>query len=92
MKLSDLTAGAVQSEESKWLYPASSLSDPPITLAEALAVDLERDTTRCRVHRGEFTHLSVEAKVYFCAIGRMYFRHSKLLSEFLKPLCYPGPG
>jgi hypothetical protein len=88
MKLSDLTGGAAQPEESEWPYPASSLADPPITLAEALAVDLGRDTTLCRRHRGQYTHLNVDGKVYFCAKGRTYFRHSKLPTEYLKPLHY----
>jgi hypothetical protein len=89
MKLSDLTDGAAQREESEWPHPASSLADPPITLAEALAVDIDRHTTLCRLHRGQFIHLSVDGKVYFCAKGRMYFRHRKLPSQFLKPLRYP---
>jgi hypothetical protein len=50
------------------------------------AVDLGRDTTLCRWHKGEFTHLNVEGTVYFCPIGRMYYRHSKQLSDFLRPL------
>ena len=91
MKLSDLTGGTAQAEESRWTlpYPASSLADPPITLAEALAVDLDRDTTVCRWHNGTHTHLSVEGKVYWCARGRMYFRHTKQPSAFLRPLRYP---
>jgi hypothetical protein len=88
MKPSDLIAEGAQPEESKWPHPVSSLADPPVTLAEALAVDLGRDTTICRWHRGQLTHLNVEGKVYFCATGRMYFRHTKLPSEFLRPLQY----
>jgi hypothetical protein len=91
MKLSDLAAGTAQAEESKWTlpYPASSLAEPTITLAEALAVDLGRDTTVCRWHNGSHMHLSVDGKVYFCARGRMYFRYTKQPSEFLRPLQYP---
>jgi hypothetical protein len=91
MRLSDLRAGAAQPEESRWKlpYPASSLADPPIALAEALAVDLGRDTTLCRRHRGEFTHLNFNGKVYFCPVGRMYWRYTKRPSEFLRPLRYP---
>jgi len=90
MKLSDLATGTAQAEESRWTlpYPASSLADPPITLAEALAVDLKCDTTVCRRHRGEYTYLNMDGKVYFCPIGRMYWRYSKMPSEFLRPLRY----
>jgi hypothetical protein len=89
MKLSDLVAGAAPAEE-KWTlpYPASSLADPPITLAEARAVDIGCDTTICRLHGGHYTHLNVDGHVYFCPTGRMYWRYSKQPSEFLRPLAY----
>ena len=91
MKFSELNAGTAQAEELRWTlpYPASSLADPPITLSEALAVDLGRDTTICRWHRGQYTHLNADGNVYFCPIGRMYWRHTKRPSEFLRPLPYP---
>jgi hypothetical protein len=92
MKLSDLAADAAQPDESKWPYPASSLADPPITLTEALAVDLAHDTTPCRLHRGQYTHLNADGKIYFCPIGRMYWRYAKRPSEFLKPLTFPRIG
>ena len=88
MKLSERTGAAAPREEWPLPYPASTLAEPPITLAEARAVDLGQDTTRCRRHMGEYTHLSLDGKVYFCAVGRMLFRHSKLPSEFLRPLRY----
>jgi hypothetical protein len=93
MKLSELEAESPR-EELRWTlpYPASSLADPPITLAEGLAVDIGRDTALCRLHRGQYTHLNVDAKVYFCPIGRMYWRYTKQPSEFLKPLQYPRLG
>jgi hypothetical protein len=91
MKLSDLAAGTAQAGESKWTlpYPASSLADPPITMAEALAVDPAHDTNVCRWHKGQLTHLNVDGRVYFCPIGGMYWRYSKQPSEFLRPLQYP---
>ena len=46
-------------------------------------------TTLCLRHRGEYTYLNTHGKVYFCPIGRMYWRYSKMPSEFLKPLRYP---
>jgi hypothetical protein len=90
MKLSELEALS-PGERTEWTlpYPASSLADPPITLAEALAVDLALDTTPCRLHHGQLTHLNEDAKVYLCPIGGMYWRYSKLPSEFLRPLRYP---
>jgi hypothetical protein len=92
MKLGDVAAGTAQVEESKWTlpYPASSIAEPAITLAEALAVDPGRDTTICRWHGGQHTHLSIAGKVYFCGLGRQYYRHTRQLSEFLRPLQYPG--
>jgi|SRR6516162_4956023 hypothetical protein len=90
MKLSDLATDAAQAEESRWTlpYPASSLADPPITAAEAWAVDLGRDTTICRWHRGQYTHLNIDGRVYFCPIGRSYWRYTTQPNEFLKPLRY----
>jgi hypothetical protein len=89
MKLSELEVESPCEELRGTLpYPASSLADPPITLAEALAVDLAQDTTLCRLHRGQLTHLNEDGRVYFCPIGRMFWRHSKRPSEFLRPLTY----
>jgi hypothetical protein len=34
-------------------YPHGALADPPITVPEALAVVLGRDTTACRWHNGQ---------------------------------------
>jgi hypothetical protein len=70
-------------------YPCSSLAEPPVTDEEAEAVDLGRDTTLCRLHGGQFTHLLVDGGVYLCAKGQMLFRHSRRPSEFLRPLRYP---
>ncbi len=90
MKLSDLTGTSAPSEsaEESLSYPCSALADPPITIAEARAVDLSRDTTVCRWHKGEFTHLCVPGKVYFCSPGGMYWRYDKQPSGFLRPLAY----
>ena len=88
MKLSELNAGSVakESAEDALPYPRSGLADPPITVAEARAVDLGRDTTICGWHKGGFTHLGVDGKAYFCPIGRMYFRQKKQPSDFYRPL------
>jgi hypothetical protein len=88
MKLSGLNTGYAPSDgsEQPLLYARSELADPPITIAEARAVDLGGDTTVCRWHKGELAQLNIEGRVYFCAVGRQYFRHSKQLSDFLRPL------
>jgi hypothetical protein len=88
MKLSELTAGSVakESAEDALPYPRSGLADPPITAAEARAVDLGRDTTVCRWHKGEFTHLCIDGKIYFCAVGRQYWRYKRQPSDFFRPL------
>ena len=85
MKASEWRATRAPSEESDegaLPYPCSELADPPITTDEARAVDLGRDTTVCRWHRGQHTHLNVDGKVYFCAIGDQLFRHTKQPSGF----------
>ena len=93
MKLSELETLS-PSEGTQWTlpYPASSLAEPAITAAEALAVDLATDTTLCRLHRGQYAHLNEDGKVYFCPIGRMCWRYMKRPSEFLRPLTYPKAG
>jgi hypothetical protein len=63
----------------------SSLADPPITLAEARAVDLGRDTTVCGLHGRLFTHQNVEGKVYFCGKGRLSFGRASALQECIDP-------
>ena len=94
MKLSELNAGSPPSESAEEClqYPRSELADPPITAAEARAVDLGRDTTLCRWHKGQFTRLNVDGKVYFCPLGRQYWRYTKQPSGFMKPLPYPKVG
>jgi hypothetical protein len=88
MKLSELNAGRAPSEsvEESLPYSRSELADPAITIAEARAVDLGRDTAVCRWHKGDFTHLNADGKVYFCPVGRQYWRYTKQLSAFLRPL------
>ncbi len=92
MKASEWKATNTPGEESDQEvlpYPTfSALADPPITAEEARAVDLSGDTTVCRWHRGLHTHLNTDGKVYFCPIGRMYWRYAKQPSDFLKPLRY----
>jgi hypothetical protein len=69
-------------------YPCSSLADPPITPAEARAVNPAVDTTLCRLHGGQLTHLLVDGGVYLCARGQMLFRNTKRPNESLRPQRY----
>jgi hypothetical protein len=87
VKLSEVMRAPVQDElEEPLPFPRSELAEPAITIAEAGALDLSRDTTVCRWHRGQHTHLNTDGKVYFCPIGRMYWRYAQQPSGFLKPL------
>jgi hypothetical protein len=88
MKLSELNAGNGPSEDESLPYPRSGLADPPITIAEARAVDLGRDTTVCRWHKGEFTHLCIDGKVYFCALGGRFWRYTNAGAGMYAPLNY----
>lgn len=88
MKLSDIRAPAPDELEEPLPYPCSELAEPSITVAEARAVDLARDTTVCRWHRGQHTHLNTDGAVLYCPIGEMLWRYTKQPSEFLRPLNY----
>lgn len=70
-------------------FRTSSLAKPPITLEEVRTAE----TATCRLHHGHISHTRVTSdawdKVYFCPIGRQYWRYSKRLSELLRPLRYP---
>jgi hypothetical protein len=93
MKLSEFLApeSAPETFEDRLPYPCSELAEPAITLDEARAAD----TAICRWHNGriktEPTQSDVEGGVYFCPIGRQYWRYSKQGGGFLKlpPLQYP---
>lgn len=91
MKLSELHGGTEPRESSEWTlpHPASSSADPPITAAEARAAD----TAVCRWHNGRIVHSPTPAdrygNVYFCPVGRTYWRYSKQDSGFYAPLDYP---
>jgi hypothetical protein len=69
-------------------HPCSELAEPPITVQEATEVDLGCDTTICPWHKGQLTYLNQDGAVYFCAIGRMYWRCAEKPSGFLAPLRY----
>lgn len=68
---------------------ASDLARPPITPAEATVAD----TAICRNHKGLISVTGdKEGSVWFCPIGREYWRYSKQQNGFNTPLRYPKSG
>ncbi len=67
-------------------YKPSPLAEPPITYAEVMGVDFAQDTSVCWWHKGEMGHLREDGKVYFCPVGKQYYRHQKWMAQFFKPL------
>lgn len=86
MKPSDLKSATGQTEERKPL-PLSSRADPPITHEEAEAAQ----TSTCCRHNGliEMTG-DKDGTVFFCPIGKQYWRYSK--KKRMKPIKYPAMG
>jgi hypothetical protein len=67
-------------------YPRSSLAEPPIATDEARAADI----AICRYHKGLITQTGdQDGRVFFCPIGREYWRYTKQVSGMFKPLNYP---
>jgi len=94
MKLSEFFAVSTpETLEDRLPFPRSEIADPPIAMDEARAAD----TAICRRHNGRIktdpTQGDVEGRVYFCPIGRQYWRYSKQGGGFLNlpPLRYPKP-
>jgi len=93
VKPSELTRTIGASDESEKLlpYPLSAMADPPISAVEARAPD----TAICRWHNGLIanspTTNDVEGRVYFCPMGRQYWRYGKQQGGMLPlpPLRYP---
>jgi hypothetical protein len=87
MKPSDIKAGLAEAEL-ELPYARSNRADPAITHAEALAAP----PTNCRWHNGliktEPTQDDTDGKVFFCPIGKMYWRYTKSSEGFFKPLRY----
>ena len=87
MKPRDIKAGLAEAEV-ELPYARSNRADPAITQAEALAAT----PTNCRWHNGliktEPTRNDVDGSVFFCPIGRMYWRYSKDSRDFFRPLTY----
>jgi hypothetical protein len=79
-----------QAEGGELPYPRSSTAEPLITAEEARAAD----TAICRLHKGLIASSPLasdaEDRVYFCPIGRMYWRYSKQPSGMFSPLRFRG--
>ena len=89
MKFSDLKARSESLEEEPLPYPRSSLADPMITFAEARAAEI----SICCRHNGRVKTdrlpTDTEGRVFWCPIGREYWRLSKGEGGFrLAPLKY----
>lgn len=95
MRLSDLQGSGASRDEHSTLqeepFEASSLAEPPITIEEVREARQRGDhETVCRCHKGQFTHLNTDGAVYFCTIGRQWWRYSRQLSGMYAPLRYKG--
>jgi hypothetical protein len=89
MKLSEFKAvSAPQEAEDALPYRRSEIADPPITTDEARAADI----AVCRMHKGLIaespTPSDTEGRVYFCPIGKTYWRYSKRANQMYAPLRY----
>jgi hypothetical protein len=88
MKPSDIKARQPQSEASEPLR-MSAAADPPITEAEARAAS----AAICRRHNGliRLTGDKPDA-VFFCPIGKQYWRYSKKDGAHYKSIAYSSKG
>jgi hypothetical protein len=90
MKLSEFKAVSTpqDAEEEALPYPKSDMADPPITRAEALAAE----EATCCLHNGRIKTdplpSDTDGRVYFCPIGRQYWRYKKGGLHNLPPLKY----
>jgi hypothetical protein len=70
-------------------YGASELAEPLITPDEVKDVE----TAVCRMHKGHITHGLAAGdyygKVFWCPIGRLYWRLSEHVSGMTAPLRFP---
>lgn len=68
---------------------SSPLARPAVTEHEASGAD----TAICRNHQGLILALGdKEGSVFFCPIGRQYWRYTTQVSAFNAPLRYPKSG
>jgi hypothetical protein len=70
-------------------YEASELAEPLVTPEETKGVE----TAVCRVHKGRIADQLAAGdyygRVYFCPIGRMYWRLTQHLSGLQAPMKFP---
>ncbi len=68
---------------------SENTAEPPISPDEARFADTH-DPAICRFHNGLIADgraaEDVLGRVYFCPVGRMYWRLTPLMSDFLRPL------
>jgi hypothetical protein len=88
MKPSELAAGPGEVSESTLPYPRSDLADPPITEEEARTAK----DSNCPRHGGLILASPLpedrDGTVFFCGVGRQYWRYTKQASGFMRPLAY----
>ena len=96
MKLSELGAYMAppqsQSDVAE-MPPCSQFADPPILLEEINAArGLGDQETVCRWHKGLIatspTAMDTEGRVFYCPVGRMWWRYTKKISGMHSPLSY----
>lgn len=70
----------------------STAARPPIQPDEAQAAG----TSTCVMHKGRISHSPVETdtdgKVFFCPIGRQFWRYTRNRGGMYSPLTYPKSG
>ncbi len=93
MKPSELFSSGIPAGERADISPfdASSLADPPITAEDVRIAQASGDyTTVCRWHKGHISHsptsADTEGRVFYCPIGRQWWRYSKQVSGLYAPL------
>ena len=83
-EISHVTETPAKADE-KLPYPRSDAADPAITVEEARAAQ----TSICRLHNGLIRETGdKDGAVFFCPIGRQYWRYTKQDSGMYAPLPY----
>jgi hypothetical protein len=89
MKPSELSNKKPGAPEEKLPYPRSDLAEPAITMEEARSAT----DAICRYHKGLIRQTGdKDGSVFFCPIGRQYWRYSKQIDGMFKQLNYPRGG
>ena len=92
MKLSEFKGGILPREESNddnLSYPRSDLAEPPITEDEARVAG----ESICKYHKGLILQTGdVNGRVFFCPLGRMFWRFTTQQGGMYQPLRYGRSG